>query len=89
MVSALGTGLWPILQMTLLPPLTFWISKWWGWSQRNERWFMMNHTSGWMNGWMGGGMWFWTVIGVLVVVLLVVAINKPSKNNPARGAATK
>ena len=34
----------------------------------------MNHT----NGWMGGGMWLWTVTGVLVV-LLVVAINKPSK----------
>jgi hypothetical protein len=36
---------------------------------------MMNHTNGWMNnGWMnggmGGGMWLWTVIGVLVVVLL-------------------
>ena len=30
-------------------------------------------------GWMGGGMWLWTVIGVLVVVLLVVAINKQSK----------
>ena len=29
-----------------------------------------------MNGWMGGGMWIYTVIGVLVVVLLVVAINK-------------
>jgi hypothetical protein len=27
---------------------------------------------------MGGGMWLWTVIGVLVVVLLVVAINKMS-----------
>ena len=35
----------------------------------------MNHT----NGWMGGGMWIWTVIGVLVVVLLVVLINKVSK----------
>ena len=32
-----------------------------------------------MNGWMGGGMWIYTVIGVLVVVLLVVAINKMSK----------
>ncbi len=32
-----------------------------------------------MNGWMGGGMWIWTVIGVLIVVLLVVAINKLSK----------
>ncbi len=28
---------------------------------------------------MGGGMWLWTVIGVLVVVLLVVMINKLSK----------
>ena len=36
---------------------------------------MMNHTG----GWMGGGMWLWTVIGVLVVVLLVVAIIKLSK----------
>ena len=36
----------------------------------------MNH--GGMNGWMGGGMWLWTVIGVLVVVLLVVVINKVS-----------
>jgi hypothetical protein len=27
---------------------------------------------------MGGGMWLWTVIGALVVVLLVVAINKVS-----------
>ena len=46
-----------------------------GWSRRNERNFMMNH----MDGWMGGGMWLWTVIGVLVVVLLVVAINKVSR----------
>jgi len=38
---------------------------------------MMDH--GGMNGWMGGGMWLWTVIGVLVVVLLVVLINKVSK----------
>jgi hypothetical protein len=36
---------------------------------------MMNHTY----GWMGGGMWIWTVIGILLVVLLVVAINKLSK----------
>jgi uncharacterized membrane protein len=35
---------------------------------------MMNYT----NGWMGGGMWIWTVIGVLVVVLLVVVITKLS-----------
>jgi hypothetical protein len=32
----------------------------------------MNH----IGGWMGGGMWLWTVIGVLLVVLLVVAIGK-------------
>ena len=32
-----------------------------------------------MNGWMGGGMWVYPVIGVLVVVLLVVAINKMSQ----------
>jgi hypothetical protein len=53
-----------------------------GGSQRNERSFMMNQTDGWMGGmggWMGGGMWIWTVIGVLVVVLLVVVINKLSK----------
>lgn len=46
-----------------------------GWSQRNERVYMMNHT----DGWMGGGMWIWTVIAVLVVVLLVVVINKVCK----------
>lgn len=32
-----------------------------------------------MNGWMGGGMWIWTVIGVVVVVLLVVVIYKLSQ----------
>ena len=25
----LAAGLWPLLQMTLLPPLTFWIAQWW------------------------------------------------------------
>ena len=39
----------------------------------------MNHTDGWMGGWAGGGMWLWTVIGVLVVALLVVAGTKLSK----------
>jgi hypothetical protein len=29
-------------------------------------------------GWMGGGTWIWTVVGLLVVVLLVVAIRKMS-----------
>jgi heme exporter protein D len=42
---------------------------------------MMNH-SGWMGGgWMGGyggGMWVWTVIGLMVVVLLAVLIKKVS-----------
>jgi anti-sigma-K factor RskA len=50
-----------------------------GWSRRNERNFMMNHTNGWMGGWSGGGMWIWAVIGVAVVVLLVVMIGKLSK----------
>jgi len=30
-------------------------------------------------GWMGGGMWTWTLIGIVVVVLLVVLISKVSK----------
>lgn len=41
----------------------------------------MNRTNGWMdgtNGW-SGEMWILTVVGVLVVVLLVVLINKVSK----------
>jgi hypothetical protein len=29
MVSLLGAGLWPLLQMTLLPPLTFLFARWW------------------------------------------------------------
>jgi uncharacterized membrane protein len=37
----------------------------------------MDHDGG-MGGWFGGGMWLWTVIGVLVVVLLIVVINKMS-----------
>lgn len=35
------------------------------------------HGGGWFG--MGGGMWLWGLIGVLVVVLLVVLINKVSK----------
>ena len=49
----------------------------------------MNHTDGWMSGWTGGGMWAWTVVGILGVVLLVVVINKLSKKKSALGAATK
>jgi uncharacterized membrane protein len=41
--------------------------------------FMMNHTNGWMSGWMGGGMWIWTLIGALAVVLLVTVITRLSK----------
>jgi uncharacterized membrane protein len=48
-------------------------------SARNERGFMMNHANGWMSGWMGGGMWIWTMLGVVVVVLLVVVIGKQFK----------
>ena len=40
---------------------------------------MHDTDGGWMGGWAGGGMWLWTVIGVLVVVLLVVVIGKMSK----------
>jgi hypothetical protein len=40
---------------------------------------MMNQSGGWMGGWAGGGMWLWTVVGILVIVLLVVAISKLSK----------
>jgi hypothetical protein len=42
---------------------------------------MMNQTDGWMNGWVGPGMWIWTVIGVLVVVLLVVVTTKQFTKN--------
>lgn len=72
--SGLGAGFWPLLQMTLLPPLTVWVPSG-GLARRNERRSTMNHT----DGWMGGGMWIWTVIGVVVVVLLVVLIGKLSK----------
>ena len=40
---------------------------------------MMNDTGGWMNHWMGEGMWIWTIVGSLVLVLLVVAITKTAK----------
>lgn len=39
----------------------------------------MNQASGHMNGWLGGGMWLWTVIGLLAVVLLIVVIGRSSK----------
>ncbi len=40
---------------------------------------MMNHANNWMNDSLGGGMWIWTVIGILLVVLLVFAISKLSR----------
>jgi len=41
---------------------------------------MVSHIQGHMGGgWMGGGMWTWTLIGIVVVVLLVVLISKVSK----------
>ena len=32
-----------------------------------------------VGGWMGGGMWLWTLLGVLAVVLLAVSINNQSR----------
>ncbi len=46
---------------------------------------MMNQTY----GGMGGGMWVWTVIAVLAVVLLAVAIIPLSKNISAPGTSTE
>jgi hypothetical protein len=40
---------------------------------------MMDHANNWMNGSLGGGMWIWTVISILLVVLLVGAISKLSR----------
>ena len=40
---------------------------------------MMDQSTGHMNGWLGGGIWLWTVIGVLLIVLLIVAINRFSR----------
>ncbi len=37
MVPWLRAGLWPLLQMTLLPPLTFWIARWWAGRNPIER----------------------------------------------------
>ena len=48
---------------------------WDGLVAAEEKDSMMNQAYGWMGG---GGMWIWTVIGVLVAILLVVAINKVS-----------
>ena len=29
-----------------------------------------------MNGWLGGGIWLWTVIGVLAIVLVIFMFNR-------------
>lgn len=39
----------------------------------------MMHTDGWMSGSMGGGMWVWSLVGILLVVVLAIVINKISK----------
>jgi uncharacterized membrane protein len=40
---------------------------------------VMHHANGWMTGVSGGGMWIWTIVGVLLVVVLVIVIRKISK----------
>jgi hypothetical protein len=40
---------------------------------------MMNHTDGWMGGWTVGGIWVWTLVVAMVVLLFVVIIKKMSK----------
>lgn len=50
-----------------------------GRAQCNERGFIMNNMMNYTDGWMGGGMWLWSVIGVLLIVLLIVVILKQSK----------
>lgn len=39
----------------------------------------MNHSDGGMCGWIDGGMWMWTAIVVLAVVLIVVVVNYRAK----------
>ena len=40
---------------------------------------MINNSYGRMHDWSSGPMWLWTVIGISVVVLLFVGVNKMSK----------
>jgi len=49
------------------------------WNPTKGDLIVMNSVDGWMHGSMGGGMWIWTVVGTLVVVLLVVVIIKLSR----------
>ena len=39
----------------------------------------MNNMMSYTNGLMGGGIWLWTVVGVLLVVLLIVVIINQAK----------
>jgi hypothetical protein len=39
MVSVLGAGLWPLLQMTLLPPLAFFFARWWASRSEFKSWW--------------------------------------------------
>ena len=34
----------------------------------------MNHANEWMSGWAGSGMWVWTIVGLALVALVIVAI---------------
>ena len=66
---------WRLLQIArATPSLTVWIDHCRA-SQHKLKGHMMDHAY----GWMGGGMWLWTVIAALVVILLVMLINKVSK----------
>jgi uncharacterized membrane protein len=40
---------------------------------------MMDYANGWMHGSMGGGMWIWSLVGVVVVIVLFVVILKQRK----------
>ena len=40
---------------------------------------MPHHVGGWMTGWGGGGLWIWAILGVVVVILLAVIVNKVTK----------
>lgn len=39
----------------------------------------MDYANGWMHGSMGGGMWIWSLVGVVVVIVLFVVILKQRK----------
>lgn len=34
----------------------------------------MNHMDGWMSRGMGGGVWFWSVMAILIVAVIVLLI---------------